>query len=181
MTCAPGQFYDDSTGLCKYCKAGQTYNTVTKVCEYLNTTCTGGMFFDFNLGQCTYCPAGYIYDELLSGCRNNCTVDQVFDYNQKQCLLISSTCNTYQFYDPVQRKCINKPVCSSIQRYDEVSRRCIDLSFITSKGARNLIHSNFRSYEAYYDSRRAADRYLLDCPDATPFYSTVSKACVYCP
>lgn len=104
--------------MCRYCKAGQTYNTNTKVCEYLSTTCSGGMYFDFNIGQCKYCPSGYIYDESLLDCRSNCTIDQVFDYSQKFCILISSTCNSYQYYDAVQRKCLNKPMCSSIQRYD---------------------------------------------------------------
>ena len=118
VTCAQGQFYDDSTGLCKYCKSGQTYNNITKLCEYLNTTCSGGMYFDFNIGQCKYCPAGYIYDESLLDCRSNCTVDQVFDYGKKLCILISSTCNEYQYYDAVQRKCVLKPICTSIQRYD---------------------------------------------------------------
>ena len=93
ITCAQGQFYDDLAGLCKYCKNGQTYNNLTKMCEYLNTKCSGGMYFDFNLGQCKYCPSGYIYDEGLLDCRSNCTVDQIFDYSKKLCILISSTCN----------------------------------------------------------------------------------------
>lgn len=118
VECAPGQFYDENSRLCKYCKTGQTYNNVTKVCEYMNTTCTGGMYFDYNAGECKYCPSGYIYDEGLMDCRNNCTVDQIFDYNKKLCVLISSTCNSYQYYDPVQRKCILRAICSSNQRYD---------------------------------------------------------------
>lgn len=111
----------------------------------------------------------------------NCTIDQIYDYARKQCVLISSTCNSYQYYDPVQRRCINKPVCSSIQRYDEYSNRCVDISFITSKTAKNLIHSNFKSYETYYDSRKASDKFLRDCPDNTPFYSSSSRTCVFCP
>lgn len=111
----------------------------------------------------------------------SCTYDQMFDYTRKQCVLISSTCTQYQYYNSAQRKCINKPICSSIQRYDEYSNRCVDISFITSKSAKNLIHSNFKSYETYYDSRKAADKYLRDCPDNTTFYSSSSRICVYCP
>jgi hypothetical protein len=181
VTCAPGQFYDNSTGLCKYCKNGQIYNNITKLCEYTNTTCSGGMYFDFNSGQCKYCPSGYIYDESLLDCRNNCTVDQVFDYSQKQCILISSTCNIYQFYDAVQRKCISKPICSSVQRYDETDKKCVDLAFITSANASNLVHSSFRTYQTYYDSKKAADQYLQDCPSKNPFYSSSVKSCVVCP
>lgn len=68
-----------------------------------------------------------------------------------------------------------------MQRYDEYSNRCIDISFITSKSANNLIHSNFKAYESYYDSRKANDKYLRDCPVNTPFYSISNKLCVYCP
>jgi hypothetical protein len=72
-------------------------------------------------------------------------------------------------------------MCSSIQRYDDYNNRCVDISFITSKSAKNLIHSNFKAYETYYDSRKASDSYLRDCADNTPFYSTSSRACVFCP
>lgn len=139
------------------------------------------MYFDFNLGQCQYCPQGYVYDDALLSCRNNCTVDQIYDYTKKQCMLISYTCSEYQYYDAVTRKCVNKPICSTLQRYDEVSRKCIDINFITSKTAKNLVHSNSRSYETYYDGRKAADQYLRDCPQETPFYSTSAKNCVFCP
>ncbi len=76
---------------------------------------------------------------------------------------------------------MTKPICSSLQRYDEATNRCINIVFITSKTARNLIHSNFRVYETYYDSRKASDPYLRDCPSDTPFYSTSGRTCVFCP
>lgn len=44
-----------------------------------------------------------------------------------------------------------------------------------------MIHSNFKAYESYYDSRKSSDQYLRDCPDNTPFYSTSSRVCVFCP
>ncbi len=62
-----------------------------------------------------------------------------------------------------------------------MSRKCVDIPLITSVNAANLVHSNFKTYQTYYQSRKTADQYLRDCPDTTPFYSSSIKSCVMCP
>jgi hypothetical protein len=105
----------------------------------------------------------------------------LFDYTSRQCIWVSSTCSSYQYYDSNTKKCINKPVCSTIQRYDESTRKCIDISFITSKSAKNLIHDNFTQWSLEYDRKKSLDQYLQDCPSGSEFYSSTVKSCVYCP
>ena len=57
----------------------------------------------------------------------------------------------------------------------------MEIAFITSANASNLVHSNFRTYQTYYESKKATDQYLQDCPNNTPFYSSSVKSCVLCP
>lgn len=61
---------------------------------------------------------GSTYDEYLLTCRTSCLIDQKFDYGTKQCIFISSTCSSLQYYDSIAHQCMAKPICSSVQVYN---------------------------------------------------------------
>ena len=209
VKCKSNEFFDASQDKCvakAACTAVQEYNPQTNTCsEKSQPQCFGGNLI-WASGKCqekVSCHSGQFFDASQNKCVAKAACAAVQEYNpqtntcsektQSQCsggnLIWAENkcqervkCNSSEFFDAAQDKCVAKAACTAVQEYNPQTNTCSEKTQSQCSGG-NLIWASGKCQERakcesgqFFD---AAQNRCVPVPTctATQMYNAKTNAC----